>query len=445
MTNRLKKEYTSNREFLSEAVRDDTSNKVLGTAEGIDEIASIMGTATTKTVGKGEKKRKHEQQQDNDAGHSNVLSVIKENALTLHDKDVKEEQDDEESHQASIKKKKDKDTNKNKKQKITKLSPVEVKQAEAYEKYSAWKVDQLKDILRWNKTPCTGNKDLLLLRIIDGEVYGRLGKCPICVKGQLKLNDEGTEVQCKGFFNEDIGAHEACYFSIDPARARRHVWFNHEPTKEEQEEMKNEQQAVKTDTDGSAAVLPVHFLQNIKTNMEWNVSNKEGIKQTTLTLSKILSSDDSPIAIPSNIDTSKVRMEVGKIILQNKDKSMEDILELITQKYGLKENKEKEDKVKEKMTASICHVEANAKICNLFRDLAAAYSAEGNRHAATTYRKVVGVIIDLDFEITVDNAKGLGSGKNKVPGIGKKSAEYMQEFLETGTLQKLEEKKAGME
>lgn len=31
-----------------------------------------------------------------------------------------------------------------------------------------------------------------------------------------------------------------------------------------------------------------------------------------------------------------------------------------------------------------------------------------------------------------------------VSGIGKKSAEYMQEFLETGTLQKLQEKKAGM-
>lgn len=30
-------------------------------------------------------------------------------------------------------------------------------------------------------------------------------------------------------------------------------------------------------------------------------------------------------------------------------------------------------------------------------------------------------------------------------GIGKKSAEYMQEFLETGTIQKLEEKKAAME
>jgi hypothetical protein len=94
---------------------------------------------------------------------------------------------------------------------------------------------------------------------------------------------------------------------------------------------------------GSGAILPTEFVQTVKTEMKWDVSTKDGIKQTSLALSKILSSDDSPTAIPTNIDLSKVRMEVGKIILQNKEKSMEEILELITQKYCLKERKEKEN------------------------------------------------------------------------------------------------------
>lgn len=193
-------------------------------------------------------------------------------------------------------------------------------------------------------------------------------------------------------------------------------WFHHEPSEKEQEEIMRQEKNETTEIGSSAAVLPAGFLQTLKMEMKWDVSTKEGMKQTSLELSKILLSDDSPIAIPSNTDTSKVRMEVGKIILQNKDKPMEDILALITQKYGLKESKEKDSKIKEEMAASICHVEANGKICNVFRDLAAAYSAEGNRHAANAYRKVVSVIMELEFEITVDNAKGLGSGKNKIQG-----------------------------
>lgn len=49
---------------------------------------------------------------------------------------------------------------------------------------------------------------------------------------------------------------------------------------------------------------------------------------------------------------------------------------------------------------------------------------------------------DFDFEITVENAKGLGKGKTKVVGIGKGSAEKMHEFLSTGKIAKLEEKRA---
>lgn len=47
----------------------------------------------------------------------------------------------------------------------------------------------------------------------------------------------------------------------------------------------------------------------------------------------------------------------------------------------------------------------------------------------------------LDFEITVDNVMGLSKGPNKVKNIGKSSADKIKEFLTTGTMQKLEEKR----
>ena len=49
-----------------------------------------------------------------------------------------------------------------------------------------------------------------------------------------------------------------------------------------------------------------------------------------------------------------------------------------------------------------------------------------------TYTKVA--IKDLDYEITTDNAKGLGKGKTKVAGIGKGSADKVRISILVGTL-----------
>ena len=70
-------------------------------------------------------------------------------------------------------------------------------------------------------------------------------------------------------------------------------------------------------------------------------------------------------------------------------------------------------------------------------------SSSSSSLAGGTYKKVANAIKDLDYEITADNAKGLGKGKTKVDGIGKGSSEKIHEFLETGKMAKLEEKRAG--
>lgn len=197
----------------------------------------------------------------------------------------------------------------------------------------------------------------------------------------------------------------------------------------------------------SSGIIPADFLKSIQ-QIEWDPDaskDKAFIKETTATLAGLLTADNSPVAI-SESASSKIKMTVGPILLQNKDKTMEEIMDLIIKKYGLKEANEKASKAKAKATASLCTVEANGAIYNIINELASAYTKEQNTNAANTYRKVAQAVKNLEFEITSDNAKGLGGGKKtKVAGIGKKSAEYMCEFLETGTIQKLDEKKAAFE
>ena len=74
-------------------------------------------------------------------------------------------------------------------------------------------------------------------------------------------------------------------------------------------------------------------------------------------------------------------------------------------------------------------------------ELSSLYYKEKNSNASNTYKKVAQAVKEMKFEIIEDNALGLGKGKTKVARIGKGSAEKILEFISTGTIQKLEEKR----
>ena len=67
---------------------------------------------------------------------------------------------------------------------------------------------------------------------------------------------------------------------------------------------------------------------------------------------------------------------------------------------------------------------------------------EGNANAGVSTKKVVNALKDLEAEVTAENAMSFTKGKTKVPNIGKSSGEKMKEFMLTGTMEKLEEKRA---
>lgn len=56
--------------------------------------------------------------------------------------------------------------------------------------------------------------------------------------------------------------------------------------------------------------------------------------------------------------------------------------------------------------------------------------ASGNDNGAMVYRKGAAAIRALDYQVT--DGKALNRPKTKVPGIGKKIADLIHAFLETG-------------
>ena len=93
---------------------------------------------------------------------------------------------------------------------------------------------------------------------------------------------------------------------------------------------------------------------------------------------------------------------------------------------------------------SSCGHPANAALISAMTELSSLYFTEKNQNAGLTYKKVGIAIAEIPFEITADNALGLGKGKTKVSNIGPSSAEKIFEFITTGTMQKLEEKRAAV-
>jgi len=95
---------------------------------------------------------------------------------------------------------------------------------DAYEQYHKLKNDQLKELLKWNRQHVTGTKDVLLHRVVDGAVYGRLPRCPLD-GGRLKLLETAECVQCGGTFDESTMTRLDCTYKQPADQAVRAEWY----------------------------------------------------------------------------------------------------------------------------------------------------------------------------------------------------------------------------
>ena len=196
---------------------DNTIDKELDDDDKLMDVAQKMGTKATST-----KKRKADPDGDDDSG---FMATVKRNAASILGQDVDDAEDDNNKDDIDIdimdetvddvKKGPDK-----KKMKMS-MSAEEKKQAKPYNKYCKKKLDELKDILRWNHAMVSGKKDFVLARIIDGEYYGRLALCTVCEYGKLKVIDGENKIACGGYFDEEGGFHKSCFAKFDVEKAPR--------------------------------------------------------------------------------------------------------------------------------------------------------------------------------------------------------------------------------
>lgn len=315
--------------------------------------------------------------------------------------------------------------------------------ARAMKIYGKMKNEDLKSVIRWNLGyGTTGTKDILLLRCIDGHVNGRLGRCPTCFKGKLNLKEEdaGATIICKGYYDEDIAQRIPCGYATAVASAPRlQPWYSNEPTQEEIEAMKaitEKHEAVAGGKGGDGNVPPEMATAAGKIEDDWD--SLRG-KEKAQSIVDICTTGKTKADLPQ--DEKKARIAVGKLIMSNQDATALETLELVIKEFGVSSDKE-EAKAKQKSAmASSCKVSANAGIVQAFQELGDYYFKDGNANAGLTYKKAITAITGLDYEITEDNAKGLGKGKTKLVGIGKGTADKIYEFCSTGTIQKLEEKR----
>jgi hypothetical protein len=215
-----------------------------------------------------------------------------------------------------------------------------------------------------------------------------------------------------------------------------------EPTEEEKAEIdrlldegSGKQESLDTDPDVAKLVKAANKL-------EWNLNNRKDLKASTGGLvDLLLGHDGKKVDIPQ--DRLEAIKKVGPLVVANKEKSASEVIPVLVKEFGFLEDKQEKAAKKEAAIESIVGHPKNARMVAAFQELAELYFKEKNTNAGSSYIKATNAIKGLDFEVTEENAKGLGkAGKNKVDGIGAKSAEKMLEFVKNGTMEKLEEKRA---
>jgi len=327
-----------------------------------------------------------------------------------------------------------------------KLSNDEHKEVVLYETFSKMNAEELKDFLRWNRQGVTGVKAVLILRCIDGDMRGRLARCPLCKRGQPKLAEAAHDfASCNGYYDDEMGGRVSCSYKVPVAKAARILpWLESTPTEEQEAEMDELAELAKSgktapNPSNEAAVKDI--LKKAKNDIDWKVGNKSEIKATATAMVTI--AKNGGVNLPEGGELKAV----GKILVANaKTSTAAEVMQLVLDEYGFASDQAAAAEATADAAHNVCACSANAKYYGMLDEFGSLMRKSGEYMKANSYKKSADAVAALEFEITVDNALKLGkSGKLKTPGIGKSTAEKLQELAETGTVVKLEEAKASIE
>ncbi len=304
-----------------------------------------------------------------------------------------------------------------------------------------------------------------------------MARCPVCSQGKLGLSDEdgGETIKCGGYWDEDLNMKTKCTYSVSNSSAPRlQPWYSDEPTEEQKEEMKEFTEKQIALATGKSPGGPPSELLEAAEKLDWvDTSNPSQRKKACELMYDMCTSGSVKIDFPE--DEKKAKQKIfGLFATHSKPMSAADVLKDVIKEFGIAAAKAEAKAKQKEALATGCNCAANAPLLQAFQELSELYFKGGNSNAGISVsmnlmpffvsriltdrtinlillysptitmfqnKKVCTAIQGLDFEITEDNVMGLSKGKNKVANIGKSSAEKMKEFLSTGTMQKLEEKR----
>eukprot|EP00602_Paraphysomonas_sp_CaronLab_P012598 CAMPEP_0185039768 /NCGR_PEP_ID=MMETSP1103-20130426/37016_1 /TAXON_ID=36769 /ORGANISM="Paraphysomonas bandaiensis, Strain Caron Lab Isolate" /LENGTH=375 /DNA_ID=CAMNT_0027578805 /DNA_START=87 /DNA_END=1214 /DNA_ORIENTATION=+ len=291
-----------------------------------------------------------------------------------------------------------------------------------YAKYKAKTLDELKDYMRWNNQHITGTKTELVRRCVDGEINGALPPCPQpgC-KGKLKLESIKGEkqVSCNGAFNDELGTFVRCYFKAPANTVERLTWRDHAKTEEEIAAEASFQPTI--DTTRAAGLfddLDMH-----------SVNGKKAAVSRFVDMAR-----DEGLNIPEA--DHEARVKLGTLLMNNPAASGQELLGMAEEMFGTV--KAVAARTETSKTGTKCA--ANEGIVAALSELSEVYFKTGNSQAGNTYRKAAAAVRQHHEPIT--SGKAVSKGKMKIDGIGAKCGEMIDEFLEFGTIAKIQEKRA---
>lgn len=101
-------------------------------------------------------------------------------------------------------------------------------------------------------------------------------------------------------------------------------------------------------------------------SIEWKVTTKDEIRSTNQTFIALLVREESPIDCGN--DPDKIRIDVGKILNENKESGLESFLRALVAKFGMKVQKMKLEGDRVEKFASLCDIAANAEIYGVSKE-----------------------------------------------------------------------------
>ena len=304
-----------------------------------------------------------------------------------------------------------------KKSKLSSLPEDDATMTPVKSKYASMSVPALKAVLKANKQLVSGNKDELIDRCLDGELYGALPKCPRCESAVLRIdtnkpyvNGVGT-LKCPGYWDADLGARMTCSFvSVNgEPEVKRPAW------KEEA-----------TDDDEEAKAVP-DYVANLTATMK-DTAPKDAARKLFMTAT------EQKLGLPT--DESKAIQEAGKFLLATKtdtgDWNADAAYKMLEKAYP-----------KKKETASLVENEANKPFVEVFEEMVRLLrSNNGDGNKIIAYTKVATAVrscpIALESCSQIKKLKKSADTKHLVNGIGDSAGKTIEEIIATGRSSKLE-------